>query len=58
MTCYEIFLIDSEQVNYLKPFSSLELQKLRRQFVTFTRSRTLNESSKIADMFVDYINRM
>jgi len=34
----------------------MELQRLRRQFITFTKSRAADDTLKIADLFVQFLN--
>jgi protein KTI12 len=48
----------SEMVRLIRPISFSELRKWRQQFLNYIKMHPTNDTSKIRNMFVEYINNM
>ena len=46
----------SEKILFLKLFNMAELRKLKKQFLTYTKMHPIEDTNKIGNMFVQYIN--
>ncbi len=46
----------TEKVNLIKLFNMAELRRLKRQFLTYTKMHPIEDTKKIGNMFVQYIN--
>ena len=46
------------QIRLIRPISFPELRKWRQQFLTYIKMHSPNDTSKISNMFVEYINNM
>ena len=46
----------SEKILLLKFFTMAELRKLKKQFLTYTKMHPIEDTSKIGNMFVQYLN--
>ncbi len=46
----------SEKVLLTKMFNMAELRRLKRQFLTYTKMHPIEDTGKIGNMFVQYIN--
>ncbi|KAL4216392.1 kti12 [Mactra antiquata] len=46
----------TEKLSLLRPFSLAELQRSRRQFITYTKMHPVDDTTKIGNMFVQYLN--
>ncbi|KFM61209.1 Protein KTI12-like protein, partial [Stegodyphus mimosarum] len=46
-----------QKVSVINPLTTGELTRIRRQFISYTKSHPVKDSSRIPDMFVQYINK-
>jgi len=46
----------ADKIHYTRPLSLAELQRTRRQFISFTKTHPVDDHSKIANMFVQFLN--
>ncbi|XP_060560843.1 protein KTI12 homolog [Ruditapes philippinarum] len=46
----------TDKLNLCRPFTLAELQRSRRQFITYTKMHPVDDISKIGNMFVQYLN--
>ena len=46
-----------EPLTYMRPMNLAELQRHRRQFITYSKSHPVADTSKIANLFVQYLNK-
>lgn len=49
------FIICSFQLDYVRPFTLMELQRYKRQFITYTKMHPVDDVSKISKLFVQYL---
>eukprot|EP00794_Sanderia_malayensis_P000251 gene251-870_t len=45
-----------EKINLIKIFNMAELRRMKRQFLTYTKMHPIEDTRKIGNMFVQYIN--
>ena len=46
----------SDKVVLCRTLTLGELQRIRRQFISYTKTRPVDDTSKLANMFVQYLN--
>ncbi|RUS78026.1 hypothetical protein EGW08_014201 [Elysia chlorotica] len=46
-----------EPLNFIRPVTLAELQRHRRQFITYSKSHPVSDRNKIANLFVQYLNK-
>jgi len=44
------------QLQLRRALTLMELQRLRRQFISFTKTHATDDTVKIADLFVQFLN--
>ena len=44
------------QLQFTRVLTLMELQRLRRQFISFTKTRAADDPLKIADLFIQFLN--
>lgn len=46
----------ADKIHYTRPLTLAELQRTRRQFISFTKTHPVDDNTKIANMFVQFLN--
>ncbi|KAK0043144.1 protein KTI12 [Biomphalaria pfeifferi] len=46
-----------EDITFTRPFSMAELQRHRRQFISYTKMHPVEDTSKLSNLFVQYLNK-
>ncbi|XP_064596493.1 protein KTI12 homolog [Liolophura sinensis] len=44
-----------DKLDYVRPFTLMELQRYKRQFITYTKMHPVDDVSKISNLFVQYL---
>jgi len=63
-TCFTLLVVDTHccvsvcviKLQLTRVLTLMELNRLRRQFISFTKSRVTDDTLKLADVFVQFIN--